>query len=66
MDHAQKVCILVWSMIWRLTGDHSASSALESLHNTLDDLFQQKAKLTSSLRDQLGRALMYTCFDDNH
>ncbi|MCJ1270814.1 DNA mismatch repair ATPase msh1 [Lobaria immixta] len=32
----------------------SASSTLESLHNTLDDLYQQKVHLTSNLRDQLG------------
>lgn len=52
-------------MFSRLTVDRSASSTLESLHNTLDDLYQQKIDLTFKLRDQLGRMLISTYSNEN-
>ena len=59
MDHAQKVYRHGSLMISRLTVDHSASPALELLHNNLDDLYNQKVDLTFKLRDQLGRMIIF-------
>lgn len=40
-------------------GNHSASSLLERLHDTLEELRQEKAQLASNLRDELSMVSLY-------